>query len=352
MDDYKEIENSIINYGAKLEPSESQVKLMYKNIMKNSDSTSPSRLQLFKSKWLLIGTPMLLMFLVALPLILNNTKLDSNQLAILPESPQIAKNFGKSSEGANLDSYSYGEQTTTSMRSDQNVPEDTKTLQEDRAQIKQATMNIQVENFDQKYKLIIDKSADLGGYIVSSQINKNSMSDIYVETSIKEDSKYGYIEVRIPAEQFDQFVSFIRSTAKVISYESININDSQNKLTQINREVKDIEKQIAELDAKQKLTQEQEYELESLQKQLEYTKDNKRDVETQANFSTVVIELSNYSPESTIYGDIWQQTVNSIREVVIFWVQAFSWLLVPVVFILPIIVIVIVGWKLYKRKKK
>jgi hypothetical protein len=219
--------------------------------------------------------------------------------------------------------------------------EDTETPMDQRAQIRDASISLVVENFQSSYEMISNKVSSVGGYFVT------------IDTNSSEYNNYSSMQVRLPVDQFDGFLSFLRSSGEVTS-ESINIVDKQNEITQYLSQIQLNQSRIDELTSKVNLTQIEKDELDRLKRDVENTQEKLDGVKQKTDFATVWVYLNSSSiieDDDWSAGGTWEQVVEAIKFVFQFWVSAGMWLLVPLTCLLPIALVILLV-RFVRSKKK
>ncbi len=220
----------------------------------------------------------------------------------------------------------------------QNTKEDIVTTQDERAQLREAYINVGVEDLSVKYIELTSKISALGGYLKSSDVNFST------------DYGYANIVVRVPVEVFDEFANFVRGLGEVSS-ESIQILDKQSELTEVQERISNAQAKIEELEAKNVLTNEEKNELMSMKNSLEFDQNNETQLKKETEFSTVIVYLTSEIDGSSI-GSVWKDVADTLLYVLKFWASALMWSLVPLTFIAPVVIVVVLIVKVVKRKKK
>lgn len=102
---------------------------------------------------------------------------------------------------------------------------------EDRKIVKNGSISILVKNVDETAKQIYDKAISLGGY--------TSGSNFY--NSGKNESKAGYIRLRIPVDKVDEFIKSVKVLAISVQNETINSNDVTSDFIDLQAIIKNLE---------------------------------------------------------------------------------------------------------------
>jgi hypothetical protein len=220
--------------------------------------------------------------------------------------------------------------------------EDTTTDQGERAQVREATISVTVEEFQQGYGEISSKITAVGGYLLS------------VGTSTSETYSYSNMQVRLPVEKFDEFMNFVRGIGTVVS-ENINIVDKQSEVTEYSNKIQTNSTRIDELKAKTILTTIEKNELAELEKMLEQDNEKLLSLRQETEFSTVWVYLSSNiddEDDGWTIGGTWSEVVDALSYVFQFWASAIMWLIVPLACLLPIVVIIYILILFRKKKDK
>ena len=165
----------------------------------------------------------------------------------------------------------------------------TEPLIKDRMIIRKGTMSLETEKFEESEKSITGLASRLNGYITNSGSSTNTSG-----------KKQGTIEARIPAKNFDEFVSEAGKTGKVMSL-NVTGNDITEEFIDIDARCKTQkaleDRLIKLLDEKAaKLTDvvEVEEKLAGVRAQIESMEGRMRFLKSQSEFSTLTISL--YEP--------------------------------------------------------
>lgn len=351
MENLKDIEKLLDNYAQELDPSKEQVERIYKKVMENTNTSSSQTWfdYLMNKRALAISLPVLLILFIGIPFfqVSPTNNVQDSEIANAPiYETNLEKETGEqqlfiSSRNSEIDASS-GFGSKPQVFND--VSEDTDTKTEDRAKIKTATFDIRLVDPNTDYQQIITKIEDLDGYIVQNEFSSNSYHN--------QDSQsvYGRIEARVPVENFDLVNSFIREVAGEVISESSTVSDIQNQLTQVQKQIDLYRKQIKDLEEKEELEPFEEVELNNLRNYLEFEQEKETDLNEQANFSTIVINFQEQTEEKGEIDSIVNDTKESIQDVYLFWVEVLAWLIIPAAFILPVAVVLVIVFRIYRRR--
>lgn len=156
----------------------------------------------------------------------------------------------------------------------------------DRMIVRRGSMNIEIENFDESEKNIMDETGRQNGYITNSSSSVNTSG-----------KKQGVIEARIPSQNFDTFISNISISGKVMSL-NVTGNDITEEYIDIearHKTQKALEERLIKLleEKTANLTDvvEVEQKLADVRAQTESMEGRMRYLKNQLDFSTLSISL-------------------------------------------------------------
>lgn len=319
-------------------------------------------MKIFKSKpfWAVSGMAALLIFFGTPLLFMGNTKFENS---MVPMQDRMEEPMGSPMYDMEVSNGSLNENSADSVVLDESekkrieayimdnshniasidsIDEDTETPQYDRAQRRDADISITVEDFNQKYVELNNKISAIGGYVLNSN------------TNVSEYRSSANVTARVPVDQFDSFMNYLRSLGVKVNSENISITDKQNELTQVAKQIQEIQEKIDELNAKDELNNEEEMDLKKYKNQLENNKKNEEGIRQETEFSTVQITLETeykYSDDDGSSESTWDEVAQSIEWIFEFWLDAAMWSVVPLLFCSPILIIV-GGIVWYVKKKK
>lgn len=164
-----------------------------------------------------------------------------------------------------------------------------------RALIKTGTVRVEVENYSTAEAAIGERATELGGYVSSSDVN--------LHRSNNETWQTGYVEVRVPSENFSTMYESSRGQGTVLAADS-NTEDVTDQLVDLNARLENLRAQRDRLrslyesaNTTEDLLRVQE-QLSSVQGEIERLEAKKRSLEDQVAFSTLRVELREPRPES------------------------------------------------------
>lgn len=156
----------------------------------------------------------------------------------------------------------------------------------DRMIIRSGNMSIEIEKFDDTERIISEKVSQAKGFITNSTSNLNASG-----------KKQGIIEVRIPAENYDSFISGIQGIGKVMSQNISGRDVTEEYIDLEARQItqRELEKRLIgllnEKTAKLVDVVEVEEKLSSVRENIERTEGRMRFLKNQSAFSTLKISL-------------------------------------------------------------
>ncbi|MCA9385719.1 DUF4349 domain-containing protein, partial [Candidatus Dojkabacteria bacterium] len=203
--------------------------------------------------------------------------------------------------------------------------EDDETAQRNRIQERQGELTIVVENVRTVYEDISKHVATINGYIQSSTYNSYATN-----TSAT-------ILARVPIGELDGYMQFVRDHADEITYEFIELYDKQNEIARI---ISEIDQQEAQLQSINDASDQKEI----IQNQINDLELQKSKIEEQASYSTVSVTLNSSQGSNDATG--FKATLNDVREaigwVITFWFTLMVWSIVPLLFFLPVAIVLFV----------
>ncbi|NLG03357.1 MAG: DUF4349 domain-containing protein [Clostridia bacterium] len=228
--------------------------------------------------------------------------------------------------------------------------------------IKNVSMQIETESFDQLIANVEKKTEELGGYAESKSINGVGYYD-------KAGSRYASMTIRIPSKNMDQFVSAVSKASNVIN-KTENVEDitlryvdtkahveslkiEQERLQELLKESKDLDTMIT---LESRLTQVR-YELEGYESQIR-TYDNLVDYSTiTLNISEVTrltptteVKLSRFDKIRIGFMENLYDVIEGVLDFVVGLIIAIPYFIVIAVIVL--IILMIVKLCTHKSKKK
>lgn len=142
--------------------------------------------------------------------------------------------------------------------------------------IKNYTLDVETQNFDQLIKDINAQIKDLGGYVESSSISGKS----YYDNNI---TRIGNIVARIPSKKADDFVSTVDETA--------NVTNNQSTTENVTLQYVDIQSRVKALKTEE----------DRLYVILEKTEDLDSVITLESRLSDIRYELQNYESQLRVY---------------------------------------------------
>ncbi|GAB4260692.1 MAG: DUF4349 domain-containing protein [Vicingaceae bacterium] len=205
----------------------------------------------------------------------------------------------------------------------------------DRKIIKNATISFQTSSINDTKNLLVAKTKAFGGYIANDNI-----------------TDYGYqqqyLEVRIPANKFESFLSSIKASAKKIDHQEINTNDVTEEYIDIEARVKTkkaLKDRYVELLNKAQSVKdilEIEREISQLQEDIESIEGRLNYLKNQVAFSTFYLTF--YETQSSAF-DFGDKIKDGLKNG---W-KNLLWFFVGLAHIWPFILILLIGVYLLVR---
>ncbi|MEO8665542.1 MAG: DUF4349 domain-containing protein [Ignavibacteria bacterium] len=295
------------------------------------------------------------LFLLVSLILLNGCSTKNKDLSNTESPKTVTSETGISDDqrsGASSDKFKVSDGTLSKVLYNKPVEEKIPS-QLNRMIIKNGTINIEIEKFDESEKRITEEVFKVNGYIT----NSNSSIDA-------SGKKQGVIQVRIPADKYDSFIQSISSVGKVMS-QKISGNDVTEEFIDLEarqKTQKELEKRLLELLSEKtaRLTDvvEVEEKLSDVRENIERTEGRMRFLKDQSSFSTLSVSLFEPSLLQTSsgggffyeIGQAFKKGLNGFTEVLaglVTFIVAFT----PVL-IFAFIIFIIIRKSLISRKKK
>ncbi|WP_123534216.1 DUF4349 domain-containing protein [Halosimplex salinum] len=164
----------------------------------------------------------------------------------------------------------------------------------DRALVKTGQVTLEVENYSAAETAVESRATELGGYVAGSEVTLHHENDATWRT--------GYVEVRVPSENFTAMFDSTRGAGTVLSADS-SIEDVTDQLVDINARLENLRSQRDQLrslyesaNTTEELLRVQER-LSAVQGDIERLEAKKRSLGDRVAFSTVRVELREPVPE-------------------------------------------------------
>ncbi len=201
------------------------------------------------------------------------------------------------------------EYTLQTYISDEGKTEDLKPVM-DRLIIRKGSMNIETDNYDQSEKKISDAAKSFKGFLTNTSSGMNEAG-----------KKQGSVTARIPADNFDAFISEISKTGKVIS-QNISGNDVTEEYIDLEARQKtqrELERRLLELlDSKTAGLSdvvEVEEKLSKVRENIERTEAKMKYLKDKSAFSTLTVNLSEPSMiQTSSEGGFFYEIKNGFKK--------------------------------------
>lgn len=207
----------------------------------------------------------------------------------------------------------------------------------DRLIIRKGSMNIETDNYDQSEKKISDAAKSFKGYLTNTSSGMNEAG-----------KKQGSVTARIPADNFDAFISEISKTGKVIS-QNISGNDVTEEYIDLEARQKtqrELERRLLELldnktaglsdvvDVEQKLSNVREN-IERTEAKMKYLKDK-------SAFSTLTVNLSEFPvTQTSSEGGFFYEIKNGFKKGIEGFSEKISSMIAFVIAFSPVIILLL-----------
>lgn len=228
--------------------------------------------------------------------------------------------------------------------------------------IRRADLSVETEEFDDLIATVEEKVAALGGYMESFNTSNNSR---YYDG---QSNRYATMTIRIPEDNYDQFISNVAEVSNVLNrsetVQDITLQyvdmESHKKVLQTEQErliaLLEQADNIEDIIVIENRLSEVRYQIESMESQLR-TYDNLIDYSTiTLNISEVwqltpVQEQTTWERISAGFAKSWSNLGLFFKNLIIFLIIAFPYLLVIAVFVVVILLIVKLSIRKSERRK-
>lgn len=248
-----------------------------------------------------------------------------------------------------------GEQKEEQVK-ENNTAEQGNISQTNRKVIYNASLRIEVKDFQQALDDIQTLVADRSGYIVESNTYGDAEGDI----------TEGQVTARIPQEQFREFMDLVEEGSSNVMERSISGQDVTEEYIDLESRLKSkrvVEKRLLSFMEQAEKTEDLltiSDDLAKVQQEIEEITGRMNYLQNKADLATVTIHIqeNSVSISGINEGELntWEQTKQQFMKSINFLIFAFSGLFIFIVGNLPILIIVgaisLVAFLIYKRKKK
>ncbi len=110
----------------------------------------------------------------------------------------------------------------------------------DRKIIKNANISIIVKNIDDAAKIIIANTKKLNGFVQSSNFSREKTSYYYNNDNVRMNTKIktGYLNLKVPSDNFDKIIGDIKKVAVEVENESQNAQDVTKRYFDLETQIK------------------------------------------------------------------------------------------------------------------
>jgi hypothetical protein len=237
------------------------------------------------------------------------------------------------------------------LSNDKTQVSDKSTFITKRMVVKNGSMNIEIDKYDDSEKKVNEIVSRLGGYVTSSNASANASG-----------KKQGSIAVKVPADKYDALLNDVSGLGKVI-FQTINSSDITEEYIDLEARVKtqkDLEQRLTGLlsskagslkdviDIEQKLSEVRQ-KIESFEGRMRYLK-------SQSDFSSLTISL--YEPsllETSTGGGFIYEIGEAFKKGLRGFTEIFTGLIVLFIALIPILIIAIILFFIIRkiiRKRK
>lgn len=222
----------------------------------------------------------------------------------------------------------------------------------ERLVIKDSYLSLVVNNVLETQKMIIKKTEELGGYMVSSNLDK------------PEETPSATVVIRVPSEKLEKALSYFRSLSVKIVSENLSGYDITDQYVDVEKRLETLYKtkakfeEILEKASRVSDILEVQRELINLQSQIDSLKGQENYLKESAKLAKITVYLSTdelslpYAPSDSwrpkvIFKQAVRSLVSSLRKIATLAI----WLAVYSVILVPLCLIVYLIYKFSKRKK-
>jgi cell division protein FtsL len=229
--------------------------------------------------------------------------------------------------------------------------------------IKTGSLSMIVENVMDSAKKVVEYAKSKNGWVVSSSVGDDEPKPLPLAgTENSGTPTSAYVTIRVPAENFDEAMDYIRSLAQKVKTESTQNQDITEEYTDLESRLRNLEAAEKELLKIMERSGEisdvlaVQRELNNMREQIEQIKGRMQYLKQSVEMSSITANLALSEDQLPIEpGDKWrpkyvlQQAWNGVLNFVKVLSYFFIWLIVYAVIWLPIIAIV---WLIVKYWRK
>ena len=215
----------------------------------------------------------------------------------------------------------------------------------DRLIVRTGTIKLEVDNFDETEKKIIDIVRNYNGFVSNNTSRLNPSGQ-----------KQGTITIRVPTDKYDVLISDVAATGKVMSQNisSRDVTEEYIDLEARQKTQKELESRLLKLLSEKtaRLTDivEVEEKLASVRNNIESTEGRMRFLRNQAEFSTLTISVFEPSLlETSSGGGFFYELGQGFKKGLSGFTKVLSSLIMIIIALLPIIGILFVIYLIVKR---
>ena len=255
-----------------------------------------------------------------------------------------------------------GETDSTTEQGESDSQEESDSSQEkeiigtDRKIIYTANLQIEVKNYQQTLNTIQSQVANRGGYVVDSNMQG------YAEN----DSTTGQVTVRIPQDQFREFIQIVEDGSSKVLESSISGQDVTEEFIDLESRLKSrgvVEERLLSFMEQAEKTEDLltiSADLAEVQGEIEEIKGRMNYLQNRTDLATVTIymEEKNVTISGMSEGELntWEKTKQQFLNSINFLLAVFSGIFVFIIGNMPVLillgVIVVIGFFVYRRIKK
>jgi len=222
--------------------------------------------------------------------------------------------------------------------------------------IKNASLDIAVDDVDQTVDKITNETSALSGFVQNSNVSETTTGQ-----------KYANIVVRVPVKSFETLISRIKAFAKLVQRENINGQEVTQEYVDLQSNLthnQAVEAQYLELLKRAQKVEEiiaVREKLDQVQAEIETIKGRLRYLDNQTEMSTISVNISS-EVKITLPAEKWQPweiLKNSVKNLIVslqnfinFIIMLIFALIALIPYVILLLIIYLLSKRIYKKYKK
>lgn len=247
----------------------------------------------------------------------------------------------------------------TGYNDDSQPANDIDGYREDRLIIQTANLRMDVEKYDEVYLQITNWVGAAGGYI------ENESTSYKTNYTDRENLKYGYLTLRIPATGYESMINQLKSLGNV-NYDSANAYDVTKNYRDTASEVENLK--VTEVRLREIMNDAVEIkdilaienELTRIRGQINSYERQLKDWEALADMTTITVELNEVRSlkpiiepiDDTLFGKAKEGFINTINAIKLTIERAFIWVVSKSPILAIIVVLAVIAKIIYTKKRR